>query len=173
MPKKRHSYGIVLYRITKNGKPEIFLCKANGIRYWTSLRTKIWGIPKGRPDIDETPIQTAKREFFEETGNVAPDIEYAHLCDFDTPHNKIITVFIGNATGIKGLKFRGSNILEAEFPAGSGKIISYPEIATARWFGMGKSTEILMWGQRGLMVDIKRHIKSIHPKIKKTKAIAV
>jgi len=159
MATKRHSYGIVLYRTNKAGKTEIFLCKANGIRYWNSLRTKIWGIPKGRPEADESPLETAKREFFEETGNVAPDVKYHLLCDFDTPHNKIITTFIADVTGIKGLKFRGSNILEVEFPAGSGTIISYPEIATARWFTFAKARRILMWGQRDLLPLIKAYVK--------------
>ena len=159
MAKRRHSYGIVLYRLNKAGKTEIFLCKANGIRYWDSLRTKIWGIPKGRAEENESPLETAQREFFEETGNSAPDVEYVKLCDFETPHDKTITVFIGNATGIKGLRFRGSNILEAEFPVGSGTIISYPEIAAARWFTFNKAADVMMWGQRDILPVIRTHIK--------------
>jgi len=157
---KKHSYGIVLYRLNKHGKIEIFLCKANGVRYWDSLRTKIWGIPKGRPDAGEQPIETARREFFEETGNVAPDVDYTKLIDFETPHNKVITVFIADATGIKGLHFRGSNILETEFPVGSGTIISYPEIAAARWFTIADAASVVMWGQRDLLPLIKEYTKS-------------
>lgn len=40
-----------------------------------------WGFPKGHPDADESPLQTATREFTEETGIrdfvVDPDIEFA------------------------------------------------------------------------------------------------
>jgi predicted NUDIX family NTP pyrophosphohydrolase len=155
----KHSYGIVLYRTGKHGKVEIFLCKANGIRYWSSLRTKIWGIPKGRPELDESPIQTAMREFHEETGNLAPGISYSKLCDFQTPHNKIITAFIGDATAVKGIKFRGSNVIEAEYPAGSGTIVRYPEIADARWIELDKAENIMMFGQKDMLHDIKKHIK--------------
>jgi predicted NUDIX family NTP pyrophosphohydrolase len=156
----KHSYGIVLYRTNKHGKTEIFLCKANSIRYWQSLRTKIWGIPKGRAEEGESPLQTAMREFHEETGNTAPDLDYTNLCDFQTPHNKVITVFIADATGIKGLKFRGSNTHEAEFPPGSGTMVVYPEIATARWFTFSKAANVLMWGQKDMLREIKAYVKS-------------
>jgi predicted NUDIX family NTP pyrophosphohydrolase len=161
MSKKRHSYGVLLYRLNEVGKYEIFLCKANGVRYWGAVRTKIWGIPKGRPEINENPMQTAMREFFEETGNVAPDVTYSKLIDFDTPHDKIITVFIGDATGIKGIKFRGSNTLEAEYPAGSGIMVKYPEIAAARWFTLKQAGDVMMWGQKDVLPIIKQHLDGL------------
>ena len=145
--------------MNKKGKYEIFLCKANGIRYWNSTRTKIWGIPKGRPDKKEKGFDTARREFFEETGNVAPELAYQKLCKFDTPHNKVITVYIADATGIKGIKFRGANVLTVEYPAGSGQSISYPEIATAKWFTLKEAKKRMMWGQKDMLDIIESHIK--------------
>lgn len=157
---RKHSFGIVLYRTRKDGAVELFLCKANGIRYWNSMRVKIWGIPKGRRDKKgESALKAAKREFREETGCRAPKLQYTKLCKFRTPHNKDITVFIADATGVKNIKFRGSNTLTTEYPAGSGEFVTYPEIAAARWLTIKQARKWIMYGQADLLDIIEAHVK--------------
>jgi predicted NUDIX family NTP pyrophosphohydrolase len=162
---RKQSYGIVLYRKRKDGAVELFLCKANGVRYWNSMRVKIWGIPKGRRDKkSESALKVAKREFREETGCKPPKLEYTKLCKFRTPHNKDITVFIADATGVGGIRFRGSNTMTTEYPAGSGEFVTYPEIATARWLTIKQARKWMMYGQVDMLDIIEKHIKKAEKK---------
>lgn len=58
MTKQEQSYGII--PLVKN------------MNRWDVLLVQLhaghWGFPKGHPDPQETPLQTAQRELFEETG---------------------------------------------------------------------------------------------------------
>ena len=63
---KFRSYGIVPVSIGANGKPMFLLLRA----------FKNWDFPKGGPDDGEQPIQTAVREFKEETGISHIDLKW-------------------------------------------------------------------------------------------------
>ena len=147
---KKHSHGILLHRINEYGEIEIFLGAANGPRYWGLNHTKIWGIPKGRPEIGESPLETALREFEEEVGIPAPDLKYKLLFDYDTPHNKMITVFSAKAQNID-VAYGKSMQHEIEWPVKSGTMVTYPELSDARWFTESEALERIMWGQKGIV----------------------
>ena len=67
MPKK--SAGLLLYRKVR-GSTEVFLVHPGG-PFWANKDEGAWPIPKGEFDAGEDPLDTAKREFQEETGMVA------------------------------------------------------------------------------------------------------
>ena len=61
-----------------------------------------WGLPKGTPEKDEKPIDTAKRELFEETGikdiEIKTESTFQEKYDFeqnDTLYSKTNTYYIG------------------------------------------------------------------------------
>ena len=61
-----------------------------------------WGLPKGTPEKDEKPIDTAKRELFEETGigdiKIKPEPTLEEKYDFeqnDTVYSKTNTYYLG------------------------------------------------------------------------------
>lgn len=59
MKTKHHSYGIIpVYKKDK----DIFICCVH------NEKSDEWGLPKGTPEENETPFETAKRELREETG---------------------------------------------------------------------------------------------------------
>jgi 8-oxo-dGTP pyrophosphatase MutT (NUDIX family) len=54
-----HSWGIIPLRKNEEGRWQVFLVQH---------RAGHWSMPKGHPEVGETPLETAKRELFEETG---------------------------------------------------------------------------------------------------------
>ena len=147
---KKHSYGVLLHRRNNNGEREIFLGAANGPRYWGLNHKKIWGLPKGRPEDNEQPLETALREFEEEVGIPAPKLKYKLLFDYSTPHGKLITVFKANAQNVT-ISYGKSMTHEIEWPVNSGLRVKYAELSDARWFTKQEALECVMWGQRGIV----------------------
>jgi len=145
-----HSSGILLYRF-RAGSLEVFLGRANGPHFWKRNSSRTWGIPKGGvEDSDVSLFASAKREFEEETGTLAPDIVYDKLVDFETNYGKTITVFVGDATGVD-VSYGGSVVVEKEWPIGSGKFISYREVSDARWIPLKEALNVVMYGQRPIL----------------------
>ena len=64
---KKDSAGILLYRI-RPGTLEVFLVHPGG-PFWEKKDAGAWSIPKGEFEEDADLLETAKREFFEETGS--------------------------------------------------------------------------------------------------------
>lgn len=163
----RHSYGILLYRYTDEGKLQVFLGHASSPRYWTRNPKKIWGIPKGRAGRNEKPLETAKREFQEEVGIPAPDLKYKKLCKYATPHKhrrKRITIFIGDATGLD-IAYGGSQEHTRHWPSKKkGAKVTYLEMDDAQWFTKKKALKRALWGQRGAL---RLFFKTMEAKAKK------
>ena len=67
MASKKISAGILLYRVT-SGRLEIFLVHPGG-PFWAKRDNGSWSIPKGELTDGAEPLETAKREFLEETGS--------------------------------------------------------------------------------------------------------
>lgn len=62
--RQEHSYGIIPLR-KSNEAWEILIVQ---------LHAGHWGFPKGHPEPQETPLETAKRELFEETGLIVSQL---------------------------------------------------------------------------------------------------
>lgn len=139
------SVGFLAYRVTARGV-EVLLAHPGG-PLWASKDAGAWSIPKGGPDGDETPAQTAAREWREELGLPAPDAEGP-----DAPGvHDLGTVRQAGGKVVHAIAvahdFDPSTIVPGEFdfawPPRSGRTIRIPEVDRVAWFDPGSARERL------------------------------
>lgn len=157
---KVESYGILLFREGKRKNKsfrqmEVFLIKPNGPHFWgNSKLSDIWGIPKGRKEAHEEPLEVAHREFYEEVGVRAPiDLDYRVLPPLVTYRNKVITIFAANASG-RHIEWKGSNNQSREWPINSGRHITYSETIAGAWFPVEEALKKIGSGQRTILQNL-------------------
>jgi predicted NUDIX family NTP pyrophosphohydrolase len=119
--------------------------------FWAKKDAASWSIPKGL-FTDEEPLAAALREFAEEIGAPAPDIEYLLLGEFRQPSGKRLIVFAGEGDA----EFVASNTFDLEWPPRSGRMQQFPEIETAAWFGLGDARGKLVKGQLPMLDGVER-----------------
>ncbi len=112
--------GVVYYFIGHPGGP-FFIHKDEGT----------WSIPKGEVDEGETLLETAQREFKEETG-----------IDSHGPYIPLDNVVLKSGKRVHAWAFEGewsgllmsTSQVSLEWPRGSGRTITFPEIDRAGFF---------------------------------------
>lgn len=144
----RTSAALLAYRFRAGrvGDPpalEVFLAHMGG-PFWAHRDEGAWTIPKGEYGAQEEPLEAARREFTEEIGVPPPTGPVVGLGAFRQPSGKVITVF---AVAAQELQFKGSNHFELEWPRGSGRVRSFPEVDRAQWFDLGLAAHKLVAGQ--------------------------
>lgn len=161
-----NSYGILLYREGRRKKKnkrqlEVFLIKPNGPHFWANSRMlDVWGIPKGRMEAHEEPMEVAHREFYEEVGVRAPiDLNYYQLNPLVTFRGKVITIFAADASG-RNIEWSGSNNQSREWPVGSGQRITYSETVAGGWFPVHEALQKIGSGQRAILNDLLQTYKN-------------
>jgi len=105
--KKIKAYGVCVYKKIKNGY-EVLLCK--------SVKSEHkWGFLKGVQISDETPEQTALREFIEES-SIKIDIKYFEDYFYQENETKDIGIYIYNSKNIPNLdKYFQDNQLKKQY----------------------------------------------------------
>jgi len=131
----KKSAGILVYRF-RNGSPEVFLVHPGG-PFYARKDLGVWTIPKGE-FTEEDPDAAARREFTEETGiTIRKAMEY--LCQNKQKSGKLVFCFcVEEDIDISDLK---SNVFELEWPPGSGKKQTFPEIDQGQWFPVTAASE--------------------------------
>lgn len=138
------SAGLLLYR--DGEELEVFIAHMGG-PFWARKREGAWSIPKGEYDAGEDQLAAARREFAEEVGVAAPDVDYADLGSFRYTSGKLIRVFAGAAADFT-IDEVHSNTFEVEWPPRSGRRQSFPEIDEAAWITVTEARSLLVAGQR-------------------------
>ena len=139
-----HSAGIMLHRMTASGL-EVFLGHMGG-PFWARKQEHAWSIPKGDAEPGERDLDVAMREFAEEVGSPAPNIEYVELGTFRYSGGKTVTMFAGRAPAFEPAQVV-SNEFELEWPPRSGRVQRFPEFDTARWVSLPEARTLLVAGQ--------------------------
>jgi len=130
----RLSAGILLYRASEKGW-EVLLAHPGG-PFFARKDLGAWSIPKGEPDDGEELLAAARREFREETG-----------FDLSGPELPLGTVKQKGGKVVHAWAVRGdadpgrlkSNHFELEWPKGSRRTRSFPEVDRAEWFSLDEA----------------------------------
>jgi len=130
----RLSAGILLYRASGKGW-EVLLAHPGG-PFFARKDLGAWSIPKGEPDDGEELLAAARREFREETG-----------FELSGPELPLGTVKQKGGKVVHAWAVRGdadprrlkSNHFELEWPKGSGRTRSFPEVDRAEWFSLDEA----------------------------------
>lgn len=134
----KQSAGILLYRVTGNG-PEFFLVHPGG-PFFAKKNEGWWTIPKGEPAQGEELLDTALREFKEETG-YSPEGPFTVLEPIVQKGGK--KVFCWAAEGDLDANAITCNTFEMAWPPKSGKMAAFPEVDKAGWFGIDEATLLI------------------------------
>ncbi len=139
-----HSAGILLHRMTASGL-EVWLGHMGG-PFWAGKQEHAWSIPKGEAEPGESDLAVARREFAEEIGSPAPEVDYAELGTFRYSSGKTVTVFAGRAPDFDPVEVV-SNTFQLEWPPRSGTVGEFPELDDARWLTIAAARLALVKGQ--------------------------
>ena len=116
------SAGLLMYKINQ-GVLEVLLGHPGG-PYYVDRDEGVWSIPKGQAETNETLLDTAIREFAEETGLGPPTCGLLPLGHVATGKKRIhIWAFTGNCDVLQLC----SNLFLMEWPPRSGFMQEFPE----------------------------------------------
>jgi predicted NUDIX family NTP pyrophosphohydrolase len=90
-----------------------------------------WTIPKGVVDEGEELLAAARREFEEETG-IVPEGPFHSLGSVRQKAGKVVHAWAWEGDADPGRIV--SNTTSSEWPPGSGRRITYPEVDRCAWF---------------------------------------
>lgn len=114
----------------RGGQLEIFLAHPGG-PLWKGRDSGAWTIPKGLIDPGEDSLVAARREFREETGIEATG-PFLPLGSIRQKAGKVVHGWAWE--GDADAAATTSNSAKLEWPRGSGRWVSYPEIDRCAWF---------------------------------------
>jgi predicted NUDIX family NTP pyrophosphohydrolase len=142
---RKISAGLLLYR--RRGELEVFLVHPGG-PFWAKKDAAAWSLPKGEIAEGEDPLDTAKREFTEETG-FPIDGEFRQLTPVKQAGGKIVQAWAIEAD-CDAAQIR-SNLFSLEWPPKSGKTQEFPEVDRAAWFNIPEARQRINPAQSGFL----------------------
>jgi len=129
MKSARTSAGLLLFRITTDGL-QLFAAHPGG-PFWKDRDAGAWTLPKGVVAEGEELLAAARREFEEETG-IVPREPFLPLGSVRQKSGK--TVHAWAWEGEADAASITSNTTTSEWPRGSGRYLTFPEVDRCAWF---------------------------------------
>ena len=149
------SAGILLFRRRQSGL-EVLLAHPGG-PFWRGRDAGAWTIPKGLVAPDEALLDAARRELREETG-LEPDGPFLPLGSVRQKAGK--TVHAWACEGDANPATVTSNTTTIEWPRGSGRRITYPEVDRCGWFALEVARQKLNPAQCELLGRLEAALQS-------------
>lgn len=149
------SAGLLLFRKTPSGL-EVFLAHPGG-PFWQARDAGAWTIPKGMIDPGEAPLEAAQREFQEETG-VVPSGPFHSLGTVKQKGGKVVHAWAWE--GDADPEVVRSNTATMEWPRGSGRLLTFPEVDRCAWFALPEAREKINPAQGELLDRLIRTVGS-------------
>lgn len=143
----RLSAGILLYR-RQQGRLEVLLAHPGGPFHRSRGRAH-WSIPKGEPAVGEDLEVAALREYEEETGAAVPPGPRIALGSVRQKGGKVVSAWA--VEGDLDVETARSNRFEVEWPPGSGRRQSFPEVDRVAWFELAEAHARITEAQRQLL----------------------
>jgi predicted NUDIX family NTP pyrophosphohydrolase len=140
------SAGLLLYRRVGTGI-ELFLARPGG-PFWRNREEGVWTIPKGLVEAGEEPLAAAVREFREETG-IEPVEPFLELGSIRQKAGKVVHAWAWE--GDADASLAKSNLARVEWPRGSGRWITYPEVDRCAWYTPDEARRLLNPAQAELV----------------------
>lgn len=150
----RTTAGLLIYRRGATGTLEVLLGHYGG-PFWGRRDQGAWTVFKGRSHQDETPEQTAAREFEEETGWPAPPAPWLALPEVRAA-NQVMNIWAVGADFDPAALRPG--MFSMEWPPRSGTIRQFPEIDRARWFTIPEARVKIVSSQETLLDHLIRRL---------------
>lgn len=148
------SAGLLLYRRTDDGL-EVFLAHPGG-PFWKNRDEGAWTIPKGVVDEGEDPLSAARREFEEETG-IRPEGEFLPLGSIRQKAGKRVHAWAWE--GDADPERVESNVMRVEWPRGSGRWLTFPEVDRCAWFDPATAKKKINPAQAELIERLEERLR--------------
>lgn len=131
--------GLLMVRKGSRGL-EFFIVHPGG-PFFSKKNEGAWSIPKGLPEEGETMLETACREFFEETG-IHPVPPYLSLGTVRLKSGKVVHAwaFEGDWNPEVGIV---SNFFTIEWPRGSGRKQQFAEVDRGTWASYDQAVALI------------------------------
>jgi predicted NUDIX family NTP pyrophosphohydrolase len=147
------SAGVLAFR-RRNGL-EVLLAHPGG-PFWAKKDAGTWTVPKGQAEPGIDLIETARREFAEETNLVLPSGEFIALAPVAQKSGKVVHAFAVEAD--LDLARFASNTFEIEWPPKSARRQAFPEIDRIGYFGLLEAVSKILAYQKPLLTELARRI---------------
>ena len=144
------SAGLLLFR-RRGGALEVFLAHPGG-PFWKNKDAGAWTIPKGLVDEGEELLDAARREFREETG-VEPAGPFLPLGEIRQKAGKRVHAWAWE--GDVDAAAVTSNEMRTEWPRGSGRWLTFPEVDRCAWFAPAEARARLNPAQAELVARLE------------------
>ena len=150
----RISAGLLMYRI-HDGELQVLLAHPGG-PFFKNKDEGAWSIPKGEVETGEELLETAMREFEEETG-ITPKGPFIALAPIPQKGGKIVHAwaFEGNCDPSAIV----SNTFTMEWPPKSGRQMQFFEIDRADFFDVAAAKRKIKAAQAALIEELEGIIK--------------
>ena len=152
----RRSAGILLYRRDPDSL-RVLLAHMGG-PFFAKRDSGVWTVPKGEPDPDEDLEATARREFAEELGLPVPTGPLVPLGEVVQKNGKVVTAWA--LEGDLDVEAVVPGTFEMEWPRGSGKVGTFPEVDRAAWWTPAECAERIVPAQLELVTRLVAHLAS-------------
>ncbi len=151
----RVSAGLLMYRRTPRGI-EVLLVHPGG-PFWHHKDRGVWSIPKGEVEEGEDLLAAARREFEEET-RLRAEGSFISLAPVEQKGGKKVYAwaFEGNCdpSAIR------SNQFQMEWPRGSGRLETFPEIDRAAFFSIDEAKLRINPAQAAFLEELEAKLGS-------------
>lgn len=137
------SAGLLVYR--RRPQVEVLIGHMGG-PFWARRDDGAWSIPKGECDPGEAPATAARREFKEELGVPPPAGDMVPLGSARQRSGKLVHVWA--VEGDVDVDHAVFGTFEMEWPRGSGRLQTFPEIDRVEWLTPKAAEAKLVSGQR-------------------------